>query len=199
MGCGDEKLSKYLTQTFTAHCNAMICQQVTLSGDAEWPKVADAVIEAELWTRSISLPTVTPGAPKALALSRCPRARRPKRPSRGSTAQSSKAVPTRSTRPSRVTPVVNRADPAGKSHECETAALWGGRCWGGRRLQDARGAAQPHTTMGLRCRTAPHESLRLTTRITTLPRPDVARRRGGEERAPGTLCARMRPSTYPRR
>ncbi len=48
MGCGDEKLSKSLTQTFTAHCNAMICQQVTLSGDAEWPKVADAVIEAEL-------------------------------------------------------------------------------------------------------------------------------------------------------
>jgi hypothetical protein len=46
MGCGDEKLSKSLTQTFTAHCNAMICQQVTLSGDAEWPKVADAVIEA---------------------------------------------------------------------------------------------------------------------------------------------------------
>ena len=25
----------------------MICQQVPLSGDAEWPKVADAVIEAE--------------------------------------------------------------------------------------------------------------------------------------------------------
>ena len=48
MGCGDEKLSKSLTQTFTAHCNAMICQQVTLSGDAEWPKVADAVIEARL-------------------------------------------------------------------------------------------------------------------------------------------------------
>ncbi len=47
MGCGDEKWSKYLTQTFIAHCNAMICQQVTLSGDAEWPKVADAVIEAE--------------------------------------------------------------------------------------------------------------------------------------------------------
>ncbi len=47
MGCGDEKLLKYLTQTFTAHCNAMICQQVTLSGDAEWPKVADAVIEAD--------------------------------------------------------------------------------------------------------------------------------------------------------
>src|SRR6266567_4785734 len=48
MGCGNEKLSKYLTQTFTAHCNAMICQQVTLSGDAEWPKVADAVIEADI-------------------------------------------------------------------------------------------------------------------------------------------------------
>ena len=47
MGCGDEKLSKSLTQTFTAHCNALICQQVTLSGDAEWPKVADAVIEAK--------------------------------------------------------------------------------------------------------------------------------------------------------
>ena len=26
----------------------MICQQVTLSGDAEWPKVADAVIEAHM-------------------------------------------------------------------------------------------------------------------------------------------------------
>ena len=25
----------------------MLCQQVTLLGDAEWPKVADAVIEAE--------------------------------------------------------------------------------------------------------------------------------------------------------
>ena len=46
MGCGDKKLSKQLTQTFMAHCNAMICQQVTLLGDAEWPKVADAVIEA---------------------------------------------------------------------------------------------------------------------------------------------------------
>src|SRR5712671_5612192 len=31
-----------------SHCNAMICQQVTLSGYAEWPKVADAVIEARL-------------------------------------------------------------------------------------------------------------------------------------------------------
>ena len=29
-----------------AHCHTMICQQVTLSGEAEWPKVADAVIEA---------------------------------------------------------------------------------------------------------------------------------------------------------
>ena len=48
MGCGDKKLSKYLTQIFIAYCNAMICQPVTLSGDAEWPKVADAVIEAAI-------------------------------------------------------------------------------------------------------------------------------------------------------
>ena len=41
-----KKLLKYLTQTFMAHCNVVIYQQVTLSGDAEWPKVADAVIEA---------------------------------------------------------------------------------------------------------------------------------------------------------
>src|SRR5580765_1178725 len=31
-----------------APCHAMIGHQVTLSGDAEWPKVADAVIEAPL-------------------------------------------------------------------------------------------------------------------------------------------------------
>ena len=48
MGCDDEKLSKYLTHTFMAHCHTMICQQVTLSGAAECPKVADAVIEAVL-------------------------------------------------------------------------------------------------------------------------------------------------------
>src|SRR5215831_6345297 len=47
MGSGDKKLSKYLTWIFRAHGNAMIYQQVTLSGDAEWPKVADAVIEAQ--------------------------------------------------------------------------------------------------------------------------------------------------------
>lgn len=29
-----------------AHRHAMICHQVTVSGDAEWPKVADTVIEA---------------------------------------------------------------------------------------------------------------------------------------------------------
>jgi hypothetical protein len=29
----------------------MICQQVTLSGEAEWPKVADAVIEADFSAR----------------------------------------------------------------------------------------------------------------------------------------------------
>src|SRR2546428_6658407 len=72
MGCGDEKLSKYLTQTFTAHCNAMICQQVTLLGDAEWPKVADAVIDAVIshvhWVYSayillhMSPPGLSPGA-----------------------------------------------------------------------------------------------------------------------------------------
>src|SRR5215467_9593397 len=39
-------LSKYLTQTFMSHGNEMICQHVTLSGYAEWPKVANAVIEA---------------------------------------------------------------------------------------------------------------------------------------------------------
>ncbi len=50
MGCADEKLSKYLTQAFMAHCNTMICQQVTLSGEAEWPKVADAMIEASAST-----------------------------------------------------------------------------------------------------------------------------------------------------
>jgi len=29
-----------------SHCNERIYQQVTLSGYAEWPKVADAVIKA---------------------------------------------------------------------------------------------------------------------------------------------------------
>ena len=46
MGCSERKLSKNLTQTFMAYCNVMICQQATLSGEAERPKVADAVIEA---------------------------------------------------------------------------------------------------------------------------------------------------------
>ena len=55
MGCGDKKLSKYLTQTFIAYCNAMICQPVTLSGDAEWPKVADAVIEAAFFPQKSGL------------------------------------------------------------------------------------------------------------------------------------------------
>src|SRR5437879_2126470 len=32
-----------------APCRAMICHRVTLSGDAEWPKVADAVIEASFF------------------------------------------------------------------------------------------------------------------------------------------------------
>src|SRR2546428_14116981 len=68
MGCGDEKLSKYLTQTFTAHCDAMICQQVTLLGDAEWPKVAGAVIKASLSLKEI-LPHrgMKTGLPKSIA------------------------------------------------------------------------------------------------------------------------------------
>ena len=47
MGCSEKKLSKNLTQTFMASCNVMICQQAALSGEAERPKVADAVIEAK--------------------------------------------------------------------------------------------------------------------------------------------------------
>ena len=39
-----------------AHCSAMLCPQVTLSGDAEWPKVADTVIEAR-W--NVAKPTTT--------------------------------------------------------------------------------------------------------------------------------------------
>ena len=46
MGCSEKKLLKNLTQTFMAYGNVMICQQATLSGEAERPKVADAVIEA---------------------------------------------------------------------------------------------------------------------------------------------------------
>jgi hypothetical protein len=53
-GLRRQKLSKYLTQTFMSHCNEMICQQVTLSGYAEWPKVADAVIEAVFPTDKFS-------------------------------------------------------------------------------------------------------------------------------------------------
>ena len=46
MSCSEKKLSKNLTQTFMAYCNVMVCQQTTLSGEAERPKVADAMIEA---------------------------------------------------------------------------------------------------------------------------------------------------------
>src|SRR3989454_6034292 len=73
MGCGDEKLSKSLTQTFTAHCNAMICQQVTLSGDAEWPKVADAVIEADQRTNRGHVPAYNPTTSLARVDQICPR------------------------------------------------------------------------------------------------------------------------------
>ena len=39
-----------------APCCAMICHQVTLSGDAEWPKVADPVIEADFYVLSWTVP-----------------------------------------------------------------------------------------------------------------------------------------------
>ena len=72
MGCSEKKLSKNLTQTFMAYCNVMICQQATLSGEAERPKVADAVIEAAMF---IFLPSTTAmilmarysGIPRAIA------------------------------------------------------------------------------------------------------------------------------------
>jgi hypothetical protein len=58
MGCGGKKLLKYLTQPCMTHCSATICQQVTLSGGAGWPKVAGAVIKAaRLLPRSISVTT----------------------------------------------------------------------------------------------------------------------------------------------
>ena len=44
-----------------SHCNEMICQPVTLSGYAEWPKVADAVIEAELEQDPTGLNTKSKG------------------------------------------------------------------------------------------------------------------------------------------
>jgi hypothetical protein len=41
-----------------AHCSAITWQQVTLLGDAEWPKVADAVIEADIRISYNILPRV---------------------------------------------------------------------------------------------------------------------------------------------
>ena len=41
------KIVKTLDTNLHGSLQSMICQQVTLSGDAEWPKVADAVIEAQ--------------------------------------------------------------------------------------------------------------------------------------------------------
>ena len=41
------KIVKTLDTNLHGSLQSMICQQVTLSGDAEWPKVADAVIEAD--------------------------------------------------------------------------------------------------------------------------------------------------------
>jgi hypothetical protein len=48
------KIVKKLDTNLHGSLQSMICQQVTLSGDAEWPKVVDAVIEAKymnlVWT-----------------------------------------------------------------------------------------------------------------------------------------------------
>jgi transposase len=63
MGCADKKLSEYLTHAFMAHCDTMICSQVTLSGEAEWPKVADAVIEAHHLTLGALVTTSTASCP----------------------------------------------------------------------------------------------------------------------------------------
>ena len=41
------KIVKILDTNLHGSLHTMIYQQVTLSGDAEWPKVADAMIEAE--------------------------------------------------------------------------------------------------------------------------------------------------------
>jgi hypothetical protein len=43
-----------------SHGNEMICQQVTLSGYAEWPKMADAVIEANFRARDLDLVIIPP-------------------------------------------------------------------------------------------------------------------------------------------
>ena len=40
------KIVKTFDTNLHGSLQSMICQQVVLSGDAEWPKVADAVIEA---------------------------------------------------------------------------------------------------------------------------------------------------------
>ena len=40
------KIVKILDTNLHGSLQSIICQQVTLSGGAEWPKVADAVIEA---------------------------------------------------------------------------------------------------------------------------------------------------------
>jgi hypothetical protein len=40
------KIVKSFDSNLHGSLQSMICQQVVLSGDAEWPKVADAVIEA---------------------------------------------------------------------------------------------------------------------------------------------------------
>jgi hypothetical protein len=52
-GLQRQNSSKYLTQTFISYRHEMLGQQVTLSGYAEWPKVADAVIEAPSHSKNV--------------------------------------------------------------------------------------------------------------------------------------------------
>ena len=70
-GLRGQRLSKYLTQTLMSHGNEMICQPVTLSGYAEWPKVADAVIEA-VPSASGAVPTTTVVGARLQALAPSP-------------------------------------------------------------------------------------------------------------------------------
>ena len=56
------KIVKTLDTNLHGSLQSMICQQVTLSGDAEWPKVADAVIEAPLRPTPVHTAIQTVGA-----------------------------------------------------------------------------------------------------------------------------------------
>jgi hypothetical protein len=55
------KIVKILDTNLHGSLQSMICQQVTLSGDAEWPKVADAVIEAAMVYAAAEVPLTKQG------------------------------------------------------------------------------------------------------------------------------------------